>query len=77
MLHQAPLSPQLEEWFNREGKPFASPETKKFTLENARGGQVDGVTIHSVRLPGLVANQEVVFGGPGQTLSIKTRYDQS
>ncbi|HEY7599180.1 MAG TPA: dihydrodipicolinate reductase C-terminal domain-containing protein, partial [Candidatus Limnocylindrales bacterium] len=31
----------------------------------------DGVTIHSVRLPGLVAHQEVIFGGLGQTLSIR------
>jgi 4-hydroxy-tetrahydrodipicolinate reductase len=53
------------------GKPFSFPMTNKMNLENARGGQVDGVSIHSVRLPGLVANQEVIFGGPGQTLSIK------
>jgi 4-hydroxy-tetrahydrodipicolinate reductase len=31
----------------------------------------DGTAIHSVRLPGLVAHQEVLFGGPGQTLSIR------
>ena len=37
----------------------------------ARGGDYHGVRIHSVRLPGLVAHQEVVFGGPGQTLSIR------
>ncbi|GAH98062.1 unnamed protein product, partial [marine sediment metagenome] len=36
-----------------------------------RGEQVEGVTIHSVRLPGLVAHQEVLLGGPGQTLSIR------
>ncbi|HAV10511.1 MAG TPA: 4-hydroxy-tetrahydrodipicolinate reductase [Dehalococcoidia bacterium] len=54
-----------------KGKPFVSPQTKTFTLQNVRGGQVDGVTIHSVRLPGLVANQEVIFAGQGQTLSIK------
>jgi len=53
------------------GKPFTSPQTKTFTLQNVRGGQVDGVTIHSVRLPGLVANQEIIFGGQGQRLSIK------
>ncbi len=32
---------------------------------------MDGVSIHSVRLPGLVAHQEVLFGGPGQTLTIR------
>jgi 4-hydroxy-tetrahydrodipicolinate reductase len=37
----------------------------------ARGAQADGVHIHSVRLPGLVAHQEVIFGGPGQTLTLR------
>jgi 4-hydroxy-tetrahydrodipicolinate reductase len=38
---------------------------------HARGEAVDGVPVHSVRLPGLVAHQEVVFGATGQTLSIR------
>lgn len=37
----------------------------------SRGLEVDGIPVHSVRLPGLVAHQEVVFGGQGQTLSIR------
>ncbi|MGE5586957.1 MAG: 4-hydroxy-tetrahydrodipicolinate reductase [Clostridia bacterium] len=37
----------------------------------ARGESVGGVRIHSVRLPGLVAHQEVIFGGPGQVLTIR------
>lgn len=37
----------------------------------ARGALVDDVTVHSVRLPGLVAHQEVLFGAVGQTLSIR------
>ena len=37
----------------------------------ARGADVDGVRVHSVRLPGLVAHQEVIFGGQGQTLTIR------
>jgi 4-hydroxy-tetrahydrodipicolinate reductase len=41
------------------------------TIEGVRGGAVDGVRIHSVRLPGLVAHQEVIFGGEGQTLTIR------
>ena len=53
------------------GKPFLYPETRKAILKDSRGGQVDGVSIHSVRLPGFVANQEIIFGGLGQTLSIK------
>ena len=38
---------------------------------DARGADVEGVRVHSVRLPGLVAHEEVVFGGTGQTLSLR------
>jgi 4-hydroxy-tetrahydrodipicolinate reductase len=42
------------------------------TLPGARGGKYNGgIRIHSVRLPGLVAHQEVIFGGYGQTLTIR------
>ncbi|PKQ10187.1 MAG: 4-hydroxy-tetrahydrodipicolinate reductase [Actinobacteria bacterium HGW-Actinobacteria-9] len=37
----------------------------------ARGAFVDDIAIHSVRLPGLVAHQEILFGGQGQTLSLR------
>ena len=37
----------------------------------SRGQKAAGVTIHSVRLPGLMAHQEVLFGGPGQTLTLR------
>ena len=37
----------------------------------ARGADVGGIRIHSVRLPGLIAHQEVMLGGPGQTLTIR------
>ena len=40
-------------------------------VPGARGGRAEGVRVHSVRLPGLVAHQEVIFGGPGQTLTIR------
>ncbi|MBS4009042.1 MAG: 4-hydroxy-tetrahydrodipicolinate reductase [Clostridium sp.] len=40
-------------------------------VKGARGGDIDGVRLHSVRLPGLVAHQEVIFGGIGQTLTIR------
>jgi 4-hydroxy-tetrahydrodipicolinate reductase len=36
-----------------------------------RGGAVDGVRVHSVRLPGLVAHQEVIFGGQGELLTVR------
>ncbi len=40
-------------------------------LEGARGANVDGIHIHSVRLPGLIAHQEVMFGGDGQMLTVR------
>jgi 4-hydroxy-tetrahydrodipicolinate reductase len=40
-------------------------------LPGARAAEQDGVTIHAVRLPGLVAHQEVIFGGLGETLTIR------
>ncbi|MGH2369636.1 MAG: 4-hydroxy-tetrahydrodipicolinate reductase [Chloroflexota bacterium] len=53
------------------GQPFLHPRTEKLTLPDVRGGEVEGVGIHSVRLPGLVAHQEVIFGGLGQTLMLR------
>ena len=46
------------------------PEEKE-KLSGARGADYEGMHIHSVRLPGYVAHQEVVFGGLGQTLTIR------
>lgn len=40
-------------------------------IPGCRGGDVDAVRIHSVRLPGFVAHQEVIFGGLGQSLTIR------
>ncbi|WP_455577102.1 4-hydroxy-tetrahydrodipicolinate reductase [Anaerosinus sp.] len=40
-------------------------------IKGARGSDFDGIHIHSVRLPGYVAHQEVIFGGLGQTLTIR------
>ncbi|MPZ98294.1 MAG: 4-hydroxy-tetrahydrodipicolinate reductase [Dehalococcoidia bacterium] len=40
-------------------------------LDGTRGGEHGGIPIHSVRLPGLVAHQEVLFGGTGQTLTLR------
>lgn len=46
--------------------------TSRATLEGARGAEAaGGVRIHSVRLPGLVAHQEVLFGAPGEGLTIR------
>ncbi|MDC3413033.1 4-hydroxy-tetrahydrodipicolinate reductase [Aquibacillus sp. 3ASR75-11] len=54
----------------REPKKQGHPNEQE-TLSGARGAEIDGMHIHSVRLPGLVAHQEVVFGGPGENLTIK------
>jgi len=48
-----------------------APGRETEVAEGARGALVESVTIHSVRLPGLVAHQEVLFGGQGQTLAIR------
>lgn len=54
----------------REYKEQGHPNEKEL-IEGSRGANVDGMHIHSVRLPGLVAHQEIMFGGPGQSLTIK------
>ncbi|MFH0914430.1 MAG: 4-hydroxy-tetrahydrodipicolinate reductase [Chloroflexota bacterium] len=51
-------------------KPFKLTSQQRQPAES-RGQRVGDITIHSVRLPGLVAHQEVLFGGVGQTLSIR------
>ncbi|MFC0523174.1 4-hydroxy-tetrahydrodipicolinate reductase [Pontibacillus salicampi] len=54
----------------REPKQQGHPEETE-ALTGARGADMDGMRIHSMRLPGLVAHQEVVFGSTGETLTIK------
>jgi 4-hydroxy-tetrahydrodipicolinate reductase len=53
------------------GRPFDHPETETFAIPGSRGGVEGGITLHSVRLPGLVAHQEVLLGGLGQILTIR------
>lgn len=57
----------------RKGAAFAYNRPEKITMPNTRGGEEGGVGVHSVRLPGLVADQQVMFGLPGQTLTITHR----
>jgi 4-hydroxy-tetrahydrodipicolinate reductase len=52
-------------------EPWDTPTSRKETLPGARGGDVDGVRIHSLRTSGSVAHQEVILGSLGQTLSIR------
>ena len=52
-------------------KKTSHPLKGEEKLLGARGGDYEGIRVHSVRLPGLVAHQEVVFGGLGQTLTFR------
>jgi 4-hydroxy-tetrahydrodipicolinate reductase len=52
------------------GRPPA-PDATSTGLEGARGADVDGVRVHALRIRGLVAHQEVVLGGVGETLTIR------
>ena len=54
----------------RKGMP-PNPDATSTGLQGARGADVDGVPVHSVRLAGLVAHQEVLFGTRGETLTIR------
>ncbi|HZG16447.1 MAG TPA: 4-hydroxy-tetrahydrodipicolinate reductase [Candidatus Bathyarchaeia archaeon] len=54
----------------REQLSQGHPDEKEL-ISGARGSEYDGFRIHSVRLPGMVAHQEVLFGAVGQTLSIR------
>jgi len=49
----------------------APPDATTQELPGARGAEVDGIRVHAVRLPGLVAHQEVVLGTEGETLTIR------
>ena len=48
-----------------------NPDATSTGLEGARGADVDGIRVHSVRLTGLIAHQEVLFGTQGETLTIR------
>src|SRR5699024_6653618 len=54
----------------RKAKAQGHPDEYEI-VEGARGADYDGIHVHSMRLPGLVAHQEVVFGSNNQLLTIK------
>ena len=54
----------------RKGLP-PNPDATSTGLDGARGADVDGVPVHSVRVAGLVAHQEILFGTQGETLTIR------
>lgn len=53
------------------GKPFLYSKVQKESLSSTRGGELEGIALHSMRLPGLMAHQEVILGTDGQTLTIR------
>ena len=57
----------------QDERPFEHPDTEKIVVAGARGGESEGVGLHSLRIPGVVAEQEVLLGLAGQTLAIAHR----
>ena len=62
---------QLVAAARREAASAPMPDATSTSLDGARGAEVDGVPVHAVRLRGLVAHQEVLLGGLGETLTIR------
>ena len=61
----------------REGMP-PMPDATSQSLEGARGAVVDGIPVHALRLQGLVAHQEVILSGGGESLTIRhDSYDRA
>jgi 4-hydroxy-tetrahydrodipicolinate reductase len=60
-----------EKMRSSRGEDFNPPVTETLKLDGARGGEIHGIPIHSVRLPGLLAHQTVLFGQAGEVLSVK------
>ena len=54
-----------------DSKQFSRNYPDKENLSNTRGGEYNGVTVHSIRMPGRSAHHEVIFGAPGQTVSLR------
>ena len=54
-----------------KGSAFTAPRAEKELIPNTRGGELEGVSVHSARMPGRMAHHELVFGTLGQTLTIR------
>ena len=54
-----------------EIKQFVRNQPEKENLANTRGGEHNGISVHSIRMPGKSAHHEVIFGAAGQTLSLR------
>lgn len=54
-----------------EVQTFKNTHTDREVVLGSRGAMVNGIPIHAIRLPGLLAHQQVIFGGEGETLTLK------
>ena len=54
-----------------DNKQFTRNQPEKENLANTRGGEHNGISVHSIRMPGKSAHHEVIFGAAGQTVSIR------
>ena len=68
VVHVSGQSPTLA---SGGGRLPAPPDAPSSPEEVARGARADGIAVHSVRLRGLVAHQEVLFGAEGETLTLR------
>jgi 4-hydroxy-tetrahydrodipicolinate reductase len=66
-VHTAKVIAQARTAAGMEPMPDATTQS----LDGARGADIDGVRVHSIRLAGLVAHQEILFGTQGETLTIR------
>lgn len=53
------------------GEAFRRAPTTHESVAGCRGGEYEGIALHSVRMPGMLAHQEIVLGAPGQTLRLR------
>ena len=56
---------------NSRNSTSETPTNMRQTIPGARGATYQHIPIHSIRLPGLLANQQVIFGNTGETLTLK------
>lgn len=59
------------EMVRSRGKAFVHASATNESIASCRGGEFEGVALHSVRLPGMLAHQEIILGASGQTLRIR------
>ncbi len=59
------------EMVESRGKAFVHASATSESIPGCRGGEFEGVALHSVRLPGMLAHQEIILGASGQTLRIR------